>query len=141
VVLPLPGHLLRAQAKEFRVGYLTGASRHAEAHLYESFQQAMRALGYIDGRDIAYETRWAEGKFERLPGLAAELVGLKVDVILAGTTPSALALKDATTAIPIVLVSLGDPVGTGLVSSLARPGGNITGNTNMVVRWLVSGLN
>jgi putative tryptophan/tyrosine transport system substrate-binding protein len=121
------------QPKAFRVGYLTAVSKSAEGHVYAFFEQGMRALGYVEGRDVMYETRWTEGNFERLPVLAAELVGLKLDVILAGTTPSALALKHATRTIPIVLVSLGDPVGTGLVDSLARPGGNITGSTNMVV--------
>ena len=86
-------------------------------------------LGYEEGRNIAYQTRWAEGSLERLPGLAAELVALKLDVMLAASTLAVLAAKKATQTIPIVMTSVGDPVGTGLVDSLARPGGNITGNS------------
>jgi len=89
-------------------------------------------LGYEEGRNIAYQTRWAEGSLERLPGLAAELVALKLDVMLAASTLAVLAAKKATQTIPIVMTSVGDPVGTGLVDSLARPGGNITGNTTII---------
>jgi putative ABC transport system substrate-binding protein len=118
--------------KIFRVGFLTAYSRSAEAPLFESFRQGMRELGYEEGRNIAYETRWAEGRLERLPGLAAEIVGLKPDVMLVANTPSALAAKKATRTLPIVMTGVGDPVGTGLVDSLARPGGNITGNTTII---------
>jgi putative tryptophan/tyrosine transport system substrate-binding protein len=118
--------------KVFRVGFLTAFSSSSDAPLFDSFRQGMRELGYEEGRNIAYEARWAEGKFERLPGLAEELIGLKPDVMLAATTPSALAAKEATRTIPIVMMSVGDPLGTGLVNSLARPGGNITGNTNII---------
>jgi putative ABC transport system substrate-binding protein len=116
----------------FRVGFLTAYSSRADSRLFESFRQGMRGLGYEEGRNIAYETRWAEGRFERLPSLAAELVGLKLDVMLVSTTPAALAAKKATKTIPIVMTSVGDPVGTGLVDSLARPGENITGNTTII---------
>src|SRR5262249_37431418 len=92
----------------------------------EAVRDGVRDLGYMEGRDIVLEVRWAEGKQDRLAGLAAELVGLKVDVIYAFTTPPALAARSATTTIPIVF-SGGDPVGSGLVASLARPGGNATG--------------
>jgi putative ABC transport system substrate-binding protein len=118
--------------KLFRVGFLTAYSNKADAPLFDSFRQGMRELGYEEGRNIAYQTRWAEGRLERLPSLAAELVALKLDVILAASTPAVLAAKKATQAIPIVLTSVGDPVGTGLVDSLARPGGNITGNTTII---------
>src|SRR5262249_53413027 len=84
------------------------------------------------GRNIAYQTRWAEGRLERLPGLAAELFALKLDVMLSASTPAALAARKASQTIPIVMTSVGDPVGTELVDSLARPGGNITGNTTII---------
>jgi putative ABC transport system substrate-binding protein len=119
--------------KAFRVAYLTAASTRADAPLFDSFRQGMQELGYLEGRNIAYEIRRAEGTFERLPGQAAELVGLKPDIILVFTTPAALAAKNATRTIPIVMVGTGDPVGTGLVDSLARPGGNVTGSTNIIV--------
>jgi putative tryptophan/tyrosine transport system substrate-binding protein len=118
--------------KVFRVGFLTAYSSSADSPLFDWFRQGMRGLGYEEGRNIAYETRWAEGRFERLPSLAAELVGLKLDVMLVSTTPAALAAKKATKTIPIVMTSVGDPVGTGLVDSLARPGENITGNTTII---------
>jgi putative ABC transport system substrate-binding protein len=91
----------------------------------------LRDLGYVEGQNVAIEGRWAEGKFERLPDLAAELVRLKVDVIVSVVTQATLAAKNATRTIPIVLVAAGDPVGSGLVASLARPGGNVTGPSAM----------
>ena len=104
----------------------------AVSHLYGAFRQRLRELGYVDGQNIAFEVRSAEGRAERLPDLAADLVRLKVDVIVAGGTPAPLAAKRATTAIPIVMASAGDPVGSGLVASLARPGGNVTGLSLLV---------
>jgi putative ABC transport system substrate-binding protein len=98
----------------------------------ESLRASLRDLGYEEGKNIAIEFRWAEGKFERLPDLAAELVRLKVDVLVTAGTPGALAAKQATTTIPIVMVGIGDAVGSGVVASLARPGGNITGSTDSV---------
>ncbi len=97
----------------------------------EAFRQGLRDLGSVEGKNIAIEVRSAEGKYERLPELAAELVRLKVDVIFASTTPAALAAKQATTTIPIVIGFVADPIGSGLVASLARPGGNITGWTHL----------
>jgi putative ABC transport system substrate-binding protein len=117
--------------KVFRVGFLTAFSSSADSTLFDSFRQGMRELGYEEGRNITYQTRWAEGRFERLPSLAAELAALKLDLLLVSTTPAALAAKKATGTIPIVMTSIGDPVGTGLVDSLARPGGNLTGNTTI----------
>ena len=110
-----------------RIGYLGNSSLSSESALLEGFRQGLRERGYIEGTNIAFEYRWAEEKIEVMPGLAAQLVRLKVDVILTAGTPAALAVKAATTSIPIVLAALGDPVGAGLVSSLARPGGNVTG--------------
>jgi putative tryptophan/tyrosine transport system substrate-binding protein len=98
------------------------------------FTQALREAGYVDGQNVASEYRFAEGHYDRLPALAADLVGRKVDVILTnGGTPSALAAKNATSAIPIIFTSVGDPVGAGLVASLAHPGGNLTGFSNISV--------
>jgi len=118
----------RAQptAKMPRIGYLP-ANLAASPHLTEAFLQGLRDLGYAEGRNVVIEYRDAEGKYERLPALATELVALKVDVIVVTSTPAALAVKQATRTIPIVFTWAADPVGSGLVTSLARPGGNITG--------------
>jgi len=93
----------------------------------KAIREGLRELGYVEGRTIALEIRWAEGRYERLPALLAELVQLKVDILVVPTTPGALAAKSATSTIPVVMVAVGDPVGSGLVASLARPGGNLTG--------------
>ena len=109
-----------------RIGFLT-TSPSTFPDRIEAFRQGLRELGYIEGKSIVIEWRYSEGKNDRLPALAAELVRLKVDVIVAGGPTIIVFLKEATSAIPIVMVYHTDPVGTGLVSSLARPGGNITG--------------
>jgi putative ABC transport system substrate-binding protein len=109
-----------------RIGYLSG-NLAANPHLPEAFRQGLRDLGYVEGRNLLIEYRDVEGKYERLPALAAELVALKIDVIVTGGTPQSLAAKQATTTIPIVFAAAADPIGSGLVTSLARPGGNITG--------------
>ena len=109
-----------------RIGYLA-PNLAASRHLPEALRQGLRELGYVEGRNVVIEYRDAEGKFERLPALAADLVALKVDVIVPGGTPAALAAQQATGTIPIVFAGPADPVTSGLVSSLARPGGNITG--------------
>ena len=95
--------------------------------LVDAIRARLRELGYVEGRDLTVEARWAEGKLERLDALAAELISLNVDVIVAFTTPAALAARHATNTIPIVFTAVGDPVGAGVVASLARPGGNATG--------------
>jgi putative ABC transport system substrate-binding protein len=117
-------------AKVPRIGYLA-VDRAAGPHLIEAFRQGLRDLGYVEGSNVVIEYRDAEGKFERLPALAAELVALKVDVIVAGGTPLILAAKQATRTLPIVFAAASDPVTDGLVTSLARPGGNVTGLSNI----------
>ena len=113
--------------KVVRLGYLVGADLAASPHLHDAFRQGLRDLGYVEGRNLVIEYRSAEGKFERFPALAAELVALKVDVIVAVNPRAALAAKQATRTLPIVFIGVGDPVTDGLVTSLARPGGNVTG--------------
>ena len=108
-----------------RVGFIAGANPASAEHTFGAFQQRLRELGY-EGQSIALEVRWAEGRMERIPELVAELVDLKMDVLVAGVSPAALAASKATRTIPIVMVAA-DPVGLGLVASLARPGGNVTG--------------
>jgi putative tryptophan/tyrosine transport system substrate-binding protein len=113
-----------------RIGALSGlGTTPGRGPFVEAFLEGMRALGYVEGQNLVLEYRAAAGHYERLPALAAELVQLKPDVIVTQGTPAALAAKDATTTIPIVMVGVGDPVGSGLVASLARPGGNITGRS------------
>jgi putative ABC transport system substrate-binding protein len=113
-------------AKIARIGYLS-PNLAASPHLPEAFRQGLRNLGYVEGRNVVIEYRDAEGKPERLPALAAELVALKVDVIVAPGTPQALAARQATRTLPIVFATAADPVESGLVTSLARPAGNVTG--------------
>jgi len=136
---PLAAEAQRA-VKIARIGYLANTLA-ANPHAPETFLQGLRDLGYVEGRNIMIEYRDAEGKPERLPALAAELVALKVDVIVtAGGTPAVLAAKEATRTIPIVFNGAADPVTSGLVTSLARPGGNVTGlsnlTTELVGKWL-----
>ena len=113
--------------KIFRIGFLDSSIASGSAILIDAFQQEMRKLGWIEGKNIVIEYRFAEQKPERLPELAGELVRLKVDLIVASGIGPALAAKKATSTIPIVMPTAGDPVGAGLVASLARPGGNVTG--------------
>ena len=114
------------------MGWLSPGSAASDEAFLASFRDGLRQLGWVVGQNITIEPRWAEGKFERLPDLAMELVQLKPDVIVASVTQASLAAKRATTAIPIVMVGVGDPLGSGLVASLARPGGNITGPSSML---------
>jgi putative tryptophan/tyrosine transport system substrate-binding protein len=125
----------RAQqaGKVYRIGFLGNSTAALEANLVGPFRDGLRALGYEEGRNIVIEYRWAEGEYERFPALIAELVASNVDVIVTAGTPASLAVKKATTTIPLVMVAVGDPVATGLVASLARPGGNITGLTSISV--------
>ncbi len=113
--------------KVYRVGFLGNSSAALEANLVGPFREGLRELGYVEGRNIVIEYRWAEGKYERFPALIAELAALNVDVIVTAGTPAALAVKRTTPSIPLVMAAVGDPIGVGLVASLARPGGNVTG--------------
>jgi putative tryptophan/tyrosine transport system substrate-binding protein len=116
--------------KVYRIGHLAASSPSAEnTRLLSAFQTELRGRGWVEGRNVAFEYRWAEGRYERLPALAAELTDAKVDLIVAGGTPNALAAQGATRVIPIVMVGATTPVELGLVNSLARPGGNVTGVT------------
>jgi len=109
------------------IGYLGSSTPSTDSQWIAAFVQRLRELGWVDGRNVAIEYRWAEGRVERYDEIASEFVRLKVDVILTHNTPPVLAAKQATSIIPIVFASAGDPVGTGVVASLARPGGNVTG--------------
>ena len=114
-----------------RIGYLTGATPGGQSARIAAFRQGLRELGYVEGKNIIIEYRYAEGQFDRLPALAADLVRLKVDVIVTGGGGLTRAAKDATNMIPIVMAQDADPVANGFVASLARPGGNITGLSNL----------
>src|SRR5215470_3048677 len=114
-----------------RIGYLGPDSPSTSARVLESFRQGLRDLGYVEGQNVLIDYRWAEGIRDRFSALAAELTQLKVDVIVTYTNSAVAALQQATRTIPIVVASMGDPVGSGFVASLARPGGNITGFTGL----------
>jgi putative ABC transport system substrate-binding protein len=116
-----------------RIAILDTIPMTGRAQLWDVFRQGLRELGYVEGRNLAIESRSADGKAERLPALAAELVRGQPDLIVTAGAPAAMAAKQATTTIPIVMASVGDPVVLGLVASLARPGGNITGLTNVSI--------
>src|SRR3990170_2990504 len=131
LVAPLPADAQQA-AKVPRIGWLGGPTRESAEPFVQAFQRGLKDLGWVDGQNIVIEWRFAGGRAERLPDLAAEPVRLPVDLIVVPSTPPALAAKNATKTIPLVTVGVGDPVGLGLVASLARPGGNITGLTSVV---------
>jgi putative ABC transport system substrate-binding protein len=117
--------------KVYRIGFLGNSTAALEANLVRPFREGLRELGYVEGQNIVIEYRWAEGKYERFPALIAELLAQRVEVIVTAGTPASLAVKKATTSVPLVMVAVGDPVATGIVVSLGRPGGNITGLTSM----------
>jgi putative ABC transport system substrate-binding protein len=120
------------QAKQVpRIGYLAAVSASADAPRLQAFRQGLRDLGYVEGQNIVVDYRHEDREFERLPRLAAELVGLKIDLLVAVTTNAALAAKQAAGTIPIVFMGVTDPISAGLAQTLARPGGNSTGITNM----------
>lgn len=110
-----------------RIGFMGNSTAALEANLVEPFREGLRAHGYEEGRNVEIVFAWAEGKYERFPALIAELIAANVDVIVTAGTPAALALKKATSTVPVVMAAIGDPVGSGIVANLARPGGNITG--------------
>src|ERR1700675_1689828 len=116
--------------KVYRIGYLSTPTRESVEHGLQAFLRKLRELGWVDGQNLVIEYRWAEGKVERLPDLAAELVRLKVDLIVAPAGSAALAAKNATSSTPIVMIFPTDPVRSGLVKSLRLPGGNVTGTTS-----------
>ena len=117
--------------KPYRIGFLGSESDQTQAKRLEALRSGLADLGYAEGRNIVIEVRWAEGKYDRLPSLASELVALKVNVIVTAGTKATVAAKDATTVIPIVMGSTGDPIGLGLTTNLARPSRNLTGRTNI----------
>jgi putative ABC transport system substrate-binding protein len=118
------------QAKIWRIGFVSNSAKNTE-HYLVTFKQQLRDRGFVEGKNFVIETRDGEGKDERLPDLAVELVQLKIDVLMAHAEPAALAAKKATTAIPVVFVAVADPVGSGLVRSLAHPGENVTGLSDL----------
>ena len=132
-VLVAAGAVVHAQQvkKVPRIGYLSAATPSAVLDRTEAIRQGLRQLGYVEGKNIVFEWRYAEGRFDRLPALAAELVGLKADVIVTAGAQIARFVKEATSTIPIVMTNDSDPVGSGFIVSLARPGGNITGLSSL----------
>jgi putative ABC transport system substrate-binding protein len=123
----LPARAQQPAGKVRRIGWLGSGSPSSHARFIEAFRRGLRERGWVEGQNIKISYRFAEGRYDRVPALAAELVGLKVDLIFAAPTAAAVAAKNATATIPIVFAAVGDPVGLGLVASLARPGGNVTG--------------
>ena len=146
IVVLLAGWVQIASAQQLtkipRIGYLSGSSGDASNRgpSVEAFRQGLRDLGYVEGKNIAIEYRYTQGKIEQFFELAADLASLKVDVIFASSTPATLAAKNATKTIPIVFTNVGDPVANGLVASLARPGGNITGLSTLAPELSGKGL-
>jgi len=131
LVMPLAAEAQPA-GKVWRIGYLSPLTASADSIHRQAFSQGLRELGYVEGQNVTIESRYADGKFDRLLDLAAELVRLKVDLIVAAPTPAVRAVQQATRTIPIVMAFSGDPVGEGFVAGLAHPGGNITGHSATV---------
>ena len=131
LLVTVPPAEAQQQANVAKVGFLVAQAASSYASQREAFQRVFREIGYVEGKNLAFEYRYGEDKYDRLPALADELVRLKVDVLVVSSTPAALAAKNATRTIPIVFVNVGDAIGYGLVDSLARPGGNITGLTTI----------
>ena len=133
---PLASFAQQQTTKVFRIGFLGTESASGYASNMEALLAGLRELQYVEGKNFVIESRWAEGKYDRLPGLAAELVHLKIDVLVTHGTPGTRAAKRATTTIPIVIATSGDPVANGLVASLARPGGNVTGSATFTAELM-----
>jgi putative ABC transport system substrate-binding protein len=131
--LAAPWTVFAQAAKSYRIGFLASESpsNPSQAKRLELLRAGLRDLGYVEGKNLAIEVRWADGKYDRLPALVAELIALNVSVIVTSGTKAAIAAKIATSTIPIVMGSTGDPIGLGLTTSLARPSGNVTGWTNI----------
>ncbi len=129
LVSPLAAEAQQA-GRVYRIGFLQTSAPEEQVHLTKALDEGLRELGYVEGRNIVIERRFAGGKQERLPALAAEIVRLKVDVIVTGANPVIAAVKQATATIPVVMAVSRDPVGVGFIASVARPGGNITGLSN-----------
>jgi putative tryptophan/tyrosine transport system substrate-binding protein len=127
--MPLAARAQQPSVRVYRVGYLSGPSRAISSAAITAFEDSLRSAGYRVGENVIIEYRFADGQLEQLPALAADLVKLGVDVIVTGSNPVVVAAMKATTTIPIVMTNVFDPVGAGLVASLARPGGNVTGVT------------
>ena len=140
LVTAFPSAAAETSGRVYKVGFLGQTSAADHSRQTDALQQGLRNLGYEEGRNLVFEYRWADRKLERLPALAAELVGLKVDIIVTHGSPGSRAAKQATTTIPIVIAVVGDPVGSGVVASLSRPGGNVTGlvlqEFETSVKWL-----
>ena len=124
---PLATRAQQSIGRAYRIGYLTIASREQTLHLIKAFEEGLRTLGYRVGENVTIEYRFADGDMERLPALAADLVRLGLDVIVTGANPNTVAVMKASLTIPIVMSNSVDPVGVGLINSLAHPGGNVTG--------------
>jgi putative ABC transport system substrate-binding protein len=123
----LPAVEAQQPGKVYRIGFLEAGAPSVNQHFLDAFKRGLRELGYVEGQNVVIEERWAEGQNERFPALVAELVRLKVDLLVVASTSGAVAAKAATTTIPIVFVGAADPVGNGLVASVGRPGANLTG--------------
>ncbi len=121
-----------------KVGYVGNATPALETALVDGFRLGLRERGYIEGKNIDIQYRWANGKIDAMPAVIAELIALKVDVLITAGTPAALAAKKATATVPIVMAAVGDAVDSGIVPSLARPGGNITGLSTYTPNWRAS---
>ncbi len=130
--IPLRSFAQQPAARMRRIGFLGPSLASVYARELEAWRAGLRELGYVEGKNLAVDFRWAEGNYAQLPSLAAELVALNVELIVTPTTPVSRAAQQATSTIPIVMINVGDPVAAGLVKSLARPGGNITGLSNLV---------
>jgi len=139
ILAPLATEAQQA-GKVWRIGTLDYGAQSARAHLWQAFRQGLRDLGYVEGQNVVLESRWANGRADELPRLAEELVRLRVDLVAVASTPAALAMKQATTGIPVVFMSVGEVIQVGLVPSFARPGGNLTGvatlTTEVSQKWL-----
>ena len=129
VLAPLTTETQQA-GKVYRIGLILTSTPNETGHLIKAMNEGLRELGYVEGRNVVFERRFAEGMQERLPALAAELVQLKVDVLVTGSNPVVAAVKQVTATIPVIMAVSRDPVGAGFIASLARPGGNITGLAN-----------